>query len=172
MEASPQKTRVALVTGASRGIGLEVARGLALRGYRVYAGMRTDTPELQALLRTHENISALPLVVTEEESLHRVIATLQQAHPALDVLVNNAAIYNAPGHAPAVSVPTPTLRDTFEVNFFAAVAVAQACYPLLARSPAARVVNMVSGLASLARHSQAAQSGQGPSTSLLTPVAV
>ncbi len=145
-----------LITGAGRGIGLELAWQYAERGDRVLAGCRAleRAPDLRALIDRHrETVSALPLEVTDATSL---AAAVQQAHreiEGLDILINNAAIN--PGDA-AVEGPdgqrllddTRTL-EVFNVNVVAPVRVAQAFTSLLTHGTGPRVVNISSGSGSL-----------------------
>jgi len=145
-----------LITGAGRGIGLELARQYAARGDRVLAGCRDieRAPGLRALVDQHrDQVSVLPLEVTDAASL---TAAVQQAHRAvegLDILINNAAIN--PGD---VTVEGPDgqrlLDDTstlevFTVNVVAPVRVAQAFTALLTHGTAPRVINISSGAGSL-----------------------
>ncbi len=145
-----------LITGAGRGIGLELARQYAARGDRVLVGCRAleRAPDLRALIdRHHDQVSVLPLEVTDSASL---TAAVQQAHrdvEGLDILINNAAIN--PGD---VTVEGPDgqrlLDDTstlevFNINVVAPVRVAQTFMTLLTHGTAPRVVNISSGSGSL-----------------------
>jgi NAD(P)-dependent dehydrogenase (short-subunit alcohol dehydrogenase family) len=101
------------------------------------------------------NVSWLPLDVTDEGSIKSAAARVASAAPALDALVNNAAIsreraVDAAAPFPPSELPMENLRETFEVNFFGAVAVTQAFLPLIRRSEAGRIVNVSSGLGSFA----------------------
>ena len=147
--------RVALVTGATRGIGREIARQLALRGMRVLVGARDPArgdATAEALRAEGLDASALPLDVTDPASVRDAARRIERAHGRLDVLVNNAGIMLDRG-VPPTDVPMDTLRATYETNVFAVVRVTQALLPLLRRSDAPRVVNASSELASLARNS-------------------
>ena len=145
-----------LITGAGRGIGLELARQYAERGDRVLAGCRDieRAPDLRALVDQHSgHMSVLPLEVTDLASL---TAAVRQAHgevEALDVLINNAAAN--PGDT-TVDGPdgqrlledTSTL-DILNINVVAPVRVAQAFLGLLVGGTTPRVVNISSGSGSL-----------------------
>ncbi len=145
-----------LITGAGRGIGLELARQYAERGDRVLAGCRDieRAPGLRALIdRQHDQVSVLTLEVTDARSL---AAAVQQAHrdvQGLDILINNAAIN--PGDATVEGPDGQRLLDdtstleVFNVNVVAPVRVAQAFTELLTHGTAPRVVNISSGSGSL-----------------------
>ncbi len=145
-----------LITGAGRGIGLELARQYAERGDRVLAGCRAieRAPGLRALIdQHHDQVSVLPLEVTDAASL---AAAVQQAHrdvEGLDILINNAAIN--PGDATVEGPDGQRLLDdtstleVFNINVVAPVRVAQAFTALLTHGTAPRVVNISSGSGSL-----------------------
>ena len=130
---------VALVTGANKGLGAEVARKLARRGFTVYLG----SPDLARardaaaeLRRAELVVTPLELDVTDVESVGRVAARIMQEHGHLDVLVNNAGIH--------VGTPVEDARKTYETNVFGLVCVTSAMLPLLRRSTAPRIVNVAS----------------------------
>jgi NAD(P)-dependent dehydrogenase (short-subunit alcohol dehydrogenase family) len=146
---------VALITGANKGIGLEVARQLASKGMRVLIGSR-DAKRGQAaveLLRAEglKDVELLEIDVTSQESIAKAAAEVGARYGVLDVLINNAAI--AIDRAAPSEATQEDLRQTFDTNFFGAIAVAQAFLPLLRRSANARIVNVSSGLGSLTQHS-------------------
>ncbi|MER7006312.1 SDR family oxidoreductase [Dactylosporangium sp. NPDC000555] len=135
-------TKTALVTGANKGIGLEIARGLRALGMTVLLGARDPIRGKEAAEAI--GATAVRLDVTDEESIARVAERVE----VLDVLVNNAGILLDRG-APPSATPVQLLRDTFAVNVFGVVAVTNALLPALRRAPAARIVNLGSGLGSL-----------------------
>jgi NAD(P)-dependent dehydrogenase (short-subunit alcohol dehydrogenase family) len=146
----------ALVTGANRGIGKETARQLAQKGYAVWLGARAEAQgrAAEAEMRAEGlDVTFLRLDVANEGSVASAAAIVAEATPALDALINNAGISRerAP-HAHATyqpsELPMANLRETFDVNFFGAVAVTQAFLPHLKRAPAGRIVNVSSGLGS------------------------
>jgi NAD(P)-dependent dehydrogenase (short-subunit alcohol dehydrogenase family) len=146
----------ALVTGANRGIGKETARQLARKGYAVWLGARNEAQgrAAEAEMRAEGlDVTFLTLDVADDSSVAAAAAIVAEATPSLDALINNAGISRerAPG-APAPyrpsELPMANLRETFEVNFFGAVAVTQAFLPHLRRAPAGRIVNVSSGLGS------------------------
>ncbi|WP_432986790.1 SDR family NAD(P)-dependent oxidoreductase [Dactylosporangium sp. CA-233914] len=136
-------TGTALVTGANKGIGLQIARGLRALGLNVLLGARDPIRGKEAAEAI--GATAVRLDVTDEDS----IARLAEEVETLDVLVNNAGILLERG-APPSGTPVGMLRETFAVNVFGVVAVTNALLPALRRAPAARIVNLGSGLGSLA----------------------
>ncbi|MBG0831124.1 SDR family oxidoreductase [Planomonospora sp. ID67723] len=140
---------IALITGANKGIGYQTARILTERGVTVLIGAR-DAVRGQ---RAAEELGArlLQLDVTSAESVASAAKQVEEEYGVLDVLVNNAGVIAAQeGPAPSAT-PVDALRTTYETNVFGVVAVTNAMLPLLRRAAAARIVNVSSGLASLAR---------------------
>ena len=133
---------LALVSGANRGIGLEVARELAADGYRVLAGTRS----LEAMGEADGlDITLVQLDVTDPESVARVPAAIEAAGGALDVLVNNAGVY--PGGR-ASRIDFEVVEETWRINALGAWRLAVAAIPYMGRG--ARIVNVSSGAGSLA----------------------
>lgn len=133
---------IALVTGCSSGIGLELAQQLVRQGWTVYAGARR--PEsLQAL--ANERLLPVQLDVNAPEQIGQCFARIEREAGHLDLLVNNAG-YGAMG--PIVEMPLAELRRQFETNVFAPLALVQTLLPLLQKSGQARVVNIgsISGI--------------------------
>jgi NAD(P)-dependent dehydrogenase (short-subunit alcohol dehydrogenase family) len=147
--------RVALVTGANKGIGLETARQLARRGMTVLVGARDAARGEEAAGRLRgEGLDArsLALDVVDAESAASAARRVEAELGRLDVLVNNAGI--ALGRTPPSGTDLPTMRRVFEVNVFGVVTVTKAMLPLLLKSaPDARIVNVSSGVGSLANAS-------------------
>ncbi len=148
----------ALVTGGNRGIGFEIARGLARCGMSVVVGAR-DLGRGQAAvaaLAGEGDVRCVELDVTDGQSVRAAADRLGREFGRLDVLVNNAGISgDLAGQAPGGS-DLAVVRAVFETNVFAVVAVTDAVLPLLRRSGAGRIVNVTSGLGSLAQMSDAA----------------
>lgn len=143
--------KVALVTGANKGIGLEIARQLGNHGFTVFLGARNpQLGEAAAAKLRSENLDArsLQLDLTEPQTSENAARAIHNDFPHLDVLVNNAAIVDA-ADAPPGAVDLAVVRRVMETNFFGTLAVTQAMLPLLRAAPAARIVNVSSGLGSL-----------------------
>lgn len=143
--------RIAVVTGANRGIGLEVCRQLAERGVTVLLGSRDAAKgERAAADLGTEKRTVLPcqLDVTDGDSIERARARVTADFGRLDVLVNNAAIlYDTWQHA--VDADLAQVREALETNLFGAWRMVRAFLPLLRRSRHARVVNVSSEAGSL-----------------------
>jgi len=143
--------RIALVTGANKGIGFEIARGLAVQGFLVLVGARGEEAgaSAAAALRA-QGLAAEPLRidVTDAASVRAAATLLEDRWGRLDVLVNNAGISLGKDALPS-QADLDEMRQVYETNVFGVVCVIQAMLPLLRRSPAGRIVNMSTGLASL-----------------------
>ncbi len=143
--------RVAIIAGANKGIGLEIARQLGRQGMTVILGARDERRGQEAAEKLRADgvdARSLRLDVTSQESIDRAEGRIEKEFGRLDVLVTNAGIFI--DDAPPSGLDMKMLRRTYETNFFGPVAVTRAMLPLLRKSPAGRVVNMSSGLASLA----------------------
>jgi NAD(P)-dependent dehydrogenase (short-subunit alcohol dehydrogenase family) len=141
--------RIALVTGANKGIGRETARQLGLAGVTVLIGARDRArgEEAASALRSQGcDVHPLLLDVTDAASVASAASAVEAKHGRLDVLVNNAGI--AKGSKPSEE-PLTVMREIYETNVFGVIAVTQAMLPLLRRAPSARVVNVSSSLGSL-----------------------
>ncbi|MEW9552407.1 SDR family NAD(P)-dependent oxidoreductase [Nonomuraea sp. NPDC050783] len=148
-DKTPAKV-TALVTGANKGIGYEVAAGLAREGMTVLLGSRDRERGEAAAARLRAaggDVRPVVLDVTDPATIEAVAAALTR----LDVLVNNAGISGTTGRPPG-DTPPQALRDILETNLIGVLMVTNAMLPLLRRSPAARVVNVSSGVGSLAHH--------------------
>jgi NAD(P)-dependent dehydrogenase (short-subunit alcohol dehydrogenase family) len=140
--------KVALVTGANKGIGKAIVQGLARDGFVVYLGARD--PErgraAAAELTTGGTVRFVQLDVTDPASVRAAAQTIESEAGRMDVLVNNAGISSAPGsrfHAPAEET-AENIRTVYETNVFAVVTVTNIFMPLLLRSDAGRIVNVTS----------------------------
>jgi NAD(P)-dependent dehydrogenase (short-subunit alcohol dehydrogenase family) len=144
--------RIALITGANKGIGLEIARQLGHAGVAVLLGARVrERGESAAAVLRGEGLDAevVQLDVTDGASVQQAAQSIGARYGRLDILVNNAGIHdNADG--PPHSASIEAARHVFETNFFGALAVTQAMLPLLRRAPAGRIVNVSSSLGSMA----------------------
>lgn len=145
-------TQFALVTGANKGIGQEVARQLCARGYTVLVGARDAVRGQAAVDRiTKEggNAHFVQIDVTDPASVSAAADLIERRCGRLDVLVNNAAIKLEFHPAPPSQSSLALVRETFETNVFGVISVTLAMLPLLRKSPSARIVNVSSGLGSL-----------------------
>jgi NAD(P)-dependent dehydrogenase (short-subunit alcohol dehydrogenase family) len=164
-------TPVALVTGANKGIGLQIAKDLVAHGFTVLVGSRDLERGEVAAKSIGGDARALQLDVTDQASITAAAERIQAEVGRLDVLVNNAGISHAGG--PLSSMPGGSLqergrsgrlsvvdldevRTVFETNVFGVIAVTQAMLPLLRRAPAARIVNVASSSGSLTLNSNPA----------------
>ncbi|HTF33213.1 MAG TPA: SDR family oxidoreductase [Myxococcota bacterium] len=142
--------RVALVTGANKGIGLEIARQLARDGLTVFLGARNEDrgrPAAEKLRAEGLDARLLRLDVTDDQSVAAAASFVEQNPGRLDILVNNAGV--AIDDGPPSRVSGDVLRRTYDTNVFGLVRVTQAFLPLLRRSDAGRIVNLSSSLGSL-----------------------
>ena len=158
--------KVAFITGANKGIGLETARGLGQLGIAVVIGSRDEAKGRAAADKLKaegiEDIEAVRFDVTNLED-HRAIARhFEERHGKLDILVNNAgvaldeAVFGTPGGFNTTStVSQEILQATFETNFFAVIALTQTLLPLLRNAPAGRIVNIASIVGSTGNAGQA-----------------
>jgi NAD(P)-dependent dehydrogenase (short-subunit alcohol dehydrogenase family) len=147
--------KIALVTGANKGIGLEIARQLGEQGTLVLIGARDEARGQEAAAGlTARGLPAAPLVidVTDGASAARAARQIEDQHGRLDILVNNAGITGGFRGAPSEVTPDQ-LRQVYDTNVFGVVTVTNHLLPLLRRSAAGRIVNMSSGLGSLAEAS-------------------
>ena len=148
--------KVALITGANKGLGYEMAKQLAQAGVKVVVAAR-DTAKGEAAVEKlkHEGLDVefLKLDVTDKEDFPKAAEFIESKFGKLDILINNAGI-SADGLAgTSVSATTEhSLRTTFETNFFAPIFLTQALLPLLRKSEAGRIVNMSSILGSQTFH--------------------
>ena len=130
---------VALVSGANRGIGAEIAAELSRdHGFTVIAGAR-DPSQVAAA----ENVLPVELDVTDDDSVGAAIAGIEENPGSLDVLINNAGVYGEP--TGAADYDLAEAREVFEINVFGPWRLVQAALPLLRSSESPRIVNVSSG---------------------------
>ena len=145
-----QSKKVALITGANKGIGKEIARQLLVLGdYQVFIGSRDELRGQEAVedLRAAglTDVHLLVLDVTSDDSVKHAAELLASQVPALDVLVNNAGVSLA-GVRTALTETLDEFKYTYEANVFGPVRVTNAFIPLLKQSKHGRIVNLSSGL--------------------------
>lgn len=152
--------KVAFITGGNRGLGFETARELGQQGVRVVIGARDQKKGDEAVRKLAAlgvEAKAIPFEVSNPEH-HRAAHDFFAANfGRLDILVNNAGVMLERNEAtgatyPTSALPARTLRETFDANFFAPVALTQALLPLLKKAPGGRIVNLSSILGSLSLH--------------------
>ncbi|KQS27805.1 SDR family oxidoreductase [Dyadobacter sp. Leaf189] len=144
--------KTALVTGANKGIGLEVAKQLSQNGFIVYIGSRNlSSGQIAAeKLRAEgfENVRAVQLDVTDRQSISAAKDLIAAETGILDVLVNNAGISGGFQQS-ALSTDSDVFKTVYETNVFGVVNVTQAMMDLLRKSEAPRIVNVSTSMASL-----------------------
>jgi NAD(P)-dependent dehydrogenase (short-subunit alcohol dehydrogenase family) len=143
--------QVALITGANKGIGKEVARRLGARGLIVLMGARDPRKGDAAASELREQgIDARPLTVdvTDDDAIEAARASIERGFGRLDVLVNNAGISLERDRRTPSQTPVGVVRATYETNVFGAIAVTNAMIELLRRAPSGRIVNVSSAMGS------------------------
>jgi len=145
MDAGMTRPETALVTGANRGIGLEVCRQLAAKGYRVVLTARSRSKAEQAArtLTAHGAVEAVALDVTDRSSVLHAAREVEDRVGHVDVVINNAAILVAERKG-VLGTTLDEFRETFETNFFGVISVCQAFVPGMVRRKRGRVVNVSS----------------------------
>jgi NAD(P)-dependent dehydrogenase (short-subunit alcohol dehydrogenase family) len=148
------EAKVALITGANKGLGLETARQLGKLGYTVLLGSRDALKgEVAARQLRDDGVKArvVKLDVTKQADIEAVSAEIESEFGKLDVLVNNAGVMIEKGWTKNTTSETTleNLRSTFEANVFAVFAVTKALLPMLRKSEAGRIVNLSSILGSV-----------------------
>ncbi|PKR83829.1 SDR family oxidoreductase [Heyndrickxia camelliae] len=140
--------RIALVTGGNRGIGKEITRQLALKGYHVLIGCRDIEKGEKTVTEMYKNGLTIDLQVVDvndPDSVEQMIKRVKDEYGRLDVLVNNAGIILDRGVS-ILEVEELVVKETFETNFFGALRLIQASVPLMKEQGYGRIVNLSSGL--------------------------
>jgi len=139
--------KITFVTGANKGIGREVARQLAAKGFHVFIGARNRGAGRKAadeIAKKGGEATFLEIDVSDNNSVAAAAREFAKASDHLDVLVNNAGII-VDGDDAILEINDELLRKTLETNALGALRVIRACVPLLAKSKAPRVINVSSG---------------------------
>jgi len=141
----------ALITGANRGLGLEVVRQLSQQGFHVFAAARRREAGEKAVVVLRESgakVSVVELDVAQETSIRAAAQTVARQIAHLDVLVNNAAILDEESRS-VFATEAATMREVLATNTIGPLLVAQALLPLLKKCPAGRIINVSSTAGSL-----------------------
>lgn len=151
-----EQKKVALITGANKGIGLETARQLGKLGVTVLVGAR-DVAKGEAavaeLKKDGVDAKAIKLDVNDAADYAAVAKEIEASYGVLDILVNNAGVMlDARTGNETSTTSDKVLRDTFDTNFFAVIGLTQALLPLLRKSAGGRIVNLSSVLGSNTLH--------------------
>ncbi|HEY9728786.1 MAG TPA: SDR family oxidoreductase [Chroococcales cyanobacterium] len=145
--------KTALVTGANKGIGLEIVRQLAQAGFRVFLTARSRQRGEETVHKLQQdglNVEFLPLDVTDETSIEQLTKELASRIDRLDVLVNNAGILLDAPNASVLEVEPDVIMQTLQTNTLGPLRLIQKLVPLLAKSDAGKVINVSSGGGQLA----------------------
>jgi len=145
-------TRIAVVTGGSRGIGFEVCRQLARKGVDVVLTARDPDRGQRAaasLQREGLNVIFHALDVTRAQQINGLIDYMKRSHARCDILVNNAGILIDRRGASVLDVSIETMRSTLETNLYAPLQISQGLVPLMREHGHGRIVNLSSGLGQL-----------------------
>jgi NAD(P)-dependent dehydrogenase (short-subunit alcohol dehydrogenase family) len=154
IECMSERT-IALVTGANKGIGYEIAAGLGALGWSVGVGARDEARREGAVAKLRAagvDAFGVPLDVTDDASVAAAVGLVGQRADRLDVLVNNAGVTGGMPQEP-ITVDLAAVRMAVETNVIGVIRVTNAMLPLLRRSASPRIVNMSSTVGSLTRQS-------------------
>jgi len=139
-----------LITGCSQGIGLALALEFARDGWGVIATARKSyRPALQAAATHFPSLRVIEMDVTDEADVAYAALTVAESDGALDVLVNNAAVFSGEGNEKLEALDLEWFEEAFATNVTGTVAVTRAFLPLLRRSHHPRIVNISSGAGSI-----------------------
>lgn len=148
------KSKIALITGANKGLGYETAKQLAQQGIKVIIGSRDPKNGAEAVNKLGENnldADFIKLDVSDEQSIINAKQEIETKFEKLDILVNNAGVMLDLGQE-LREVETETMRRTYDVNVIGAAAMIRHFLPVLEKSTAGRIVNVSSGLGSLSQN--------------------
>ncbi|GIP26310.1 short-chain dehydrogenase [Paenibacillus sp. J23TS9] len=140
--------RIALVTGANRGIGREIAYQLALKGLKVLIGCRDEDKGRHTVEDLRQKGLAVELQVVDvndTESVRKMAESVKKHYGRLDILVNNAGVLLDHGVS-VLDIEETVIKETFETNYFGALRMIQATVPLMKENRYGRIVNLSSGL--------------------------
>ena len=138
--------KIALITGADRGIGLEIGKQLLAKDFKVVITMRNmaiGRSVVDDIRKQYKKAWFHQLDVTEEQSITDLVTYLEESRKRLDVLINNAAILHDENHA-SVLVSVQDMRESMETNLYGPMMVTRAMIPFLKKSDDPRVINLSS----------------------------
>lgn len=155
------KTRVAVVSGGNRGMGLEICRQLLSKGVSVAIGSRDSARGKKAAAQLAEEVQpeiarimSFPLDVTRQESVTRFGAAVGDIFGSVDILVNNAGVMPEAREGKLEQTTPKMFREILDVNVIGAVMMCQTFVPFMKKLGYGRIVNMSSGLGQLERMGQ------------------
>ncbi|MGN9809577.1 SDR family oxidoreductase [Micromonospora sp. BQ11] len=170
-------TKVAVVTGANKGIGFAIAHGLGTMGFAVAVGARDDARREEAVQQLRVagvDAFGVALDVTSDDSVAAAATAIEQRFGRLDVLVNNAGIAGRTdgGAQDPTSLDLEVVSTVLDTNVFGVVRVTNAMLPLLRRAQSPRIVNMSSNMGSLTLQTGPILAAYAPSKSMLNSITV
>src|SRR6266404_7944303 len=148
--------KIALITGANKGIGFETARQLGQKGITVLTGARDEakaTKAAEELRKAGLDVQGIVIDVNDAASIKKAAARIERDYGRLDILVNNAGVMVDDDKKKPSEQSLEAWRKTFDTNVFGLIATTQAMLPLLRKSAAGRIVNLSSILGSNTLHS-------------------
>ena len=149
-----EANKVALITGANKGIGFEVARQIAKAGWTVLAAARNEVLGRQAAAKLQAeglDVQFVAIDLSAQETAVTAAETIRNQFGKLDLLINNAGITST-SDGPPSKVDIEAVKTVMDTNYVGAVAVTQAMLPLLERAEKAQIINVSSGLGSVSLH--------------------
>ncbi|XGC80553.1 SDR family NAD(P)-dependent oxidoreductase [Bdellovibrio bacteriovorus] len=167
--------KIAIVTGANRGLGLAASEALAQRGFKVLMAMRNPDKEqktLNALKMKNLDVVPMKLDVSQEKSVNEFVDQVRKEYGFVDVLINNAGILidkEDGGNQSVFKTKASTIQKTFAVNTLGPFLLTQKIFPLMKQEGYGRIVNVSSGMAQLS-HSQSASAAYRLSKTALNMV--
>ncbi|MEO8073858.1 MAG: SDR family oxidoreductase [Acidobacteriota bacterium] len=150
-----ENKKIVLITGANKGLGFETARQLGEKGCTVLVGARDESKGSDAVGKLKSegyDADFVEIDATKAETIESAAQKVGEKYGKLDVLINNAGIALDRGQ-PLSELSMDVLRKTFDTNFFGVIEVTKAFLPLIKKSENGRIVNVSSGLGSLAQNS-------------------
>ena len=142
------EVKIALVTGGNRGIGLEICKQLAARKYLVYMGARDMAQAQEAMQKVKGKVEAIGLDVTDTHSIKKAAMLIKKKHGKLDVLFNNAGI--SMGAKGVLDTTMNEFKQVMNTNFYGPLRMSKVFFKLLSESEDGRIINVSSGMGSLA----------------------